>query len=109
MPEYYFENSVNIYFKVEAFLHFHVIFVSFYSYNRERIVFLKNIELLNWKDTFLESPVILAKQISDMQTTLIFQKTELGMCERTLPLLFLNLGGEMLYVLDQRLKAQVRF
>ena len=29
------------------------------------------------------------------------------MCERTLPLLFLNLGGEMLYVLDQRLKAQV--
>jgi hypothetical protein len=29
------------------------------------------------------------------------------MSERTLPLLFLNLGGEMLYVLDQRLKAQV--
>ena len=29
------------------------------------------------------------------------------MCERTLPLLFCNLGGEMLYVLDQRLRAQV--
>ena len=29
------------------------------------------------------------------------------MAERTLPLLFVNLGGEMLYVLDQRLRAQV--
>lgn len=28
------------------------------------------------------------------------------MSVRTLPLLFLNLGGEMLYVLDQRLRAQ---
>ena len=25
---------------------------------------------------------------------------------RTLPILFLNLGGEMLYILDQRLRAQ---
>ncbi len=25
---------------------------------------------------------------------------------RTLPLLYLNLGGEMMYVLDQRLSAQ---
>lgn len=25
---------------------------------------------------------------------------------KTLPLLFINLGGEMLYILDQRLKAQ---
>lgn len=28
------------------------------------------------------------------------------MSMRTLPLLFLNLGGEMLYILDQRLRAQ---
>lgn len=28
------------------------------------------------------------------------------MSVRTLPLLFLNLGGEMLYILDQRLRAQ---
>jgi hypothetical protein len=28
------------------------------------------------------------------------------MSERALPLLFINLGGEMLYVLDQRLSAQ---
>lgn len=28
------------------------------------------------------------------------------MSARTLPLLFLNLGGEMLYILDQRLRAQ---
>lgn len=28
------------------------------------------------------------------------------MAQYTLPLLFLNLGGEMLYVLDQRLRAQ---
>lgn len=25
---------------------------------------------------------------------------------RTLPILFFNLGGEMLYILDQRLRAQ---
>ena len=25
---------------------------------------------------------------------------------RTLPILFINLGGEMLYILDQRLRAQ---
>lgn len=29
-----------------------------------------------------------------------------AMSARTLPLLFLNLGGEMLYILDQRLRAQ---
>lgn len=29
-----------------------------------------------------------------------------GMSTRTLPLLFINLGGEMLYILDQRLRAQ---
>ncbi len=28
------------------------------------------------------------------------------MSTRTLPLLFINLGGEMLYILDQRLRAQ---
>uniref|UniRef100_A0A668RNL7 Uncharacterized protein n=1 Tax=Oreochromis aureus TaxID=47969 RepID=A0A668RNL7_OREAU len=28
------------------------------------------------------------------------------MSSRTLPLLFINLGGEMLYILDQRLRAQ---
>ena len=28
------------------------------------------------------------------------------MASRTLPLLYLNLGGEMMYVLDQRLVAQ---
>ena len=28
------------------------------------------------------------------------------MSSRTLPLLFLGLGGEMLYILDQRLRAQ---
>lgn len=28
------------------------------------------------------------------------------MSTRTLPILFLNLGGEMLYILDQRLRAQ---
>ncbi len=28
------------------------------------------------------------------------------MALRTLPLLYLNLGGEMMYVLDQRLMAQ---
>lgn len=28
------------------------------------------------------------------------------MSVRTLPLLFLNLGGEMLYILDQRLRVQ---
>ena len=28
------------------------------------------------------------------------------MSSKTLPLLFINLGGEMLYILDQRLKAQ---
>ena len=30
------------------------------------------------------------------------------MSERTLPFLLVNLGGEMLYVLDQRLKTQVK-
>lgn len=29
-----------------------------------------------------------------------------AMSGRALPLLFLNLGGEMLYILDQRLRAQ---
>ncbi|XP_057211083.1 protein OSCP1a [Triplophysa rosa] len=29
-----------------------------------------------------------------------------GMSQRTLPLLIINLGGEMLYILDQRLRAQ---
>ena len=28
------------------------------------------------------------------------------MSTKTLPILFLNLGGEMLYILDQRLRAQ---
>lgn len=28
------------------------------------------------------------------------------MSNKTLPILFLNLGGEMLYILDQRLRAQ---
>ena len=28
------------------------------------------------------------------------------MAHRTLPILFINLGGEMMYILDQRLKAQ---
>ena len=28
------------------------------------------------------------------------------MAQRTLPLLFINLGGEMMYILDQRLRAQ---
>jgi hypothetical protein len=28
------------------------------------------------------------------------------MSEKALPLIFINLGGEMLYVLDQRLSAQ---
>ena len=28
------------------------------------------------------------------------------MSYKTLPLLFINLGGEMMYILDQRLKAQ---
>ena len=28
------------------------------------------------------------------------------MSEKSLPILFINLGGEMLYVLDQRLNAQ---
>ena len=28
------------------------------------------------------------------------------MAKRTLPLLFINLGGEMMYILDQRLTAQ---
>ena len=28
------------------------------------------------------------------------------MAKRTLPLLFINLGGEMMYILDQRLRAQ---
>ena len=31
---------------------------------------------------------------------------DVKMALRTLPLLYLNLGGEMLYVLDQRLTAQ---
>lgn len=30
----------------------------------------------------------------------------LVMSQRALPILFLNLGGEMLYILDQRLRAQ---
>ena len=29
-----------------------------------------------------------------------------NMAKRTLPLLFINLGGEMMYILDQRLTAQ---
>jgi hypothetical protein len=29
-----------------------------------------------------------------------------SMSLRTLPILFFNLGGEMIYILDQRLKAQ---
>ena len=29
-----------------------------------------------------------------------------NMAKRTLPLLFINLGGEMMYILDQRLRAQ---
>ena len=28
------------------------------------------------------------------------------MAQRTLPVLFMNLGGEMMYILDQRLQAQ---
>ena len=28
------------------------------------------------------------------------------MAQRTLPLLYLNLGGEMMYIIDQRLIAQ---
>lgn len=28
------------------------------------------------------------------------------MSQRTLPLLIINLGGEMIYILDQRLRAQ---
>lgn len=28
------------------------------------------------------------------------------MAQRTLPILFMNLGGEMMYILDQRLRAQ---
>jgi len=32
--------------------------------------------------------------------------SSVGMSTRTLPLLFINLGGEMLYILDQRLRAQ---
>ena len=28
------------------------------------------------------------------------------MSQKTLPLLFINLGGEMVYILDQRLRAQ---
>lgn len=28
------------------------------------------------------------------------------MSQQTLPLLFINLGGEMVYILDQRLRAQ---
>jgi hypothetical protein len=34
------------------------------------------------------------------------QYFEKKMSEKALPILFINLGGEMLYVLDQRLNAQ---
>ena len=36
----------------------------------------------------------------------IYPNSNLKMSLRTLPILFLNLGGEMLYILDQRLRAQ---
>lgn len=35
-----------------------------------------------------------------------FNRPNTIMSSRTLPLLFINLGGEMLYILDQRLRAQ---
>lgn len=35
-----------------------------------------------------------------------FIGSSVTMSSRTLPLLFINLGGEMLYILDQRLRAQ---
>ena len=36
----------------------------------------------------------------------LFLCIELIMSLKTLPILFLNLGGEMVYILDQRLRAQ---
>ena len=43
-----------------------------------------------------------------IQTNFLFPVSAwlLIMAQRTLPLLFINLGGEMMYILDQRLRAQ---